>query len=105
MHKIIRPIERPRCQCGGSTYLERVESHPIHGKGFEVRVFACKYCGTETTSETTPDDVDFVLEPSDRDTVLSMMADKLRSISRLMRSRSRFASTERTFPIARKAHK
>jgi hypothetical protein len=102
MPKIIRPIERPNCPCGGSTYLERVESHPIHGKGFEIRFFACEYCGTETASETTPDDVDLVPERSDRGTVLSMMVDKLRSVGRLMRSRGRSASTERTFPLAHK---
>ena len=60
MHKIIHPIERPGCQCGGPTHLDRIEPHPIHGKGFELRVFACAYCGKEITSETTPEDADLV---------------------------------------------
>ena len=102
MHKTIQPIERPDCECGGPTHLERIESHPIHGKGFELRLFACEYCGKETTSETTPDDADLVTTRNDRNTGLSILLEKLRSVGRFIRSRGRSASTERAFPLPHK---
>jgi hypothetical protein len=102
MHTMIRAIERPGCPCGGSTHLERIESHPIHGKGFEVRVFACEYCGKEITTETTPADIEIAPMLAGRGAILSVLMGKLRSVSRFARSRGRPASPERPSPAAHK---
>jgi hypothetical protein len=83
--KSIYPIKSPGCQCGGPTHLERIEWHPIHGKGFELRLFACAYCGKETTSETTPDDVDLAVARNDRNTGLSILREKVCSLVRFIR--------------------
>jgi hypothetical protein len=56
MRKVsIREIAKPRCSCGGDTRLKRVDQHPVYGIGYELRVFVCARCGTERTTETTPE--------------------------------------------------
>jgi len=56
----IREIVRPRCHCGGDTRLKRVDSHLVHGIGFEQRFFECQRCGAECTTETSPDTISLV---------------------------------------------
>jgi hypothetical protein len=64
-------------------HLHKVMSHPVHGKGFEVRVFACAWCDHETSIETTPDDdIRLVPEPSARPGILSLVLKKLLGVVR-----------------------
>jgi hypothetical protein len=77
MSKTVRAIDRPKCECGGCTHLQRVETHPVYGKGFEVRFFACEYCGWEATRETNPSVIQVAPEPNDRKAILSVLLGKL----------------------------
>jgi hypothetical protein len=65
-------------------HLHKVVSHPVHGKGFEVRVFACTWCDHETSIETTPaGDIRLVPEPNAHPTMLSLVLRKLLGAIRL----------------------
>src|SRR5262245_33575671 len=100
--KLILPTDHPCCPCGGPTRLERIESHPIHGNGFEVRVFVCSYCGKEATTETTPDKIDLARQLAERDITSLSLIGRLRSLSRMLRSRGRSAKADRALPLAQK---
>jgi hypothetical protein len=92
MSKTVQPIDRPKCACGGCTHLQRVETHPVYGKGFEVRFFSCEFCGWEATSETNPNIIHVAPEHDDRKAILSVLLGKLRNVGRAAGSRGRSAT-------------
>jgi hypothetical protein len=92
MSRMVRPIDRPKCGCGGCTHLQRVETHPVYGKGFEVRYFSCEFCGSEATTETNPSVIQLAPEGDDRKAILSILLGKLLGVGRAAGSRGRSAT-------------